>query len=56
MTTWWPYARLAAAALGLAAIIAQLARSVENALAATTEWGQHLPTVCLLYTSPSPRD
>lgn len=51
MTTWWPYARLAAAALGLAAIIAQLARSVENALAATTEWGQHLPTVAANFLS-----
>ncbi|WP_311245764.1 Pr6Pr family membrane protein [Microbacterium sp. WCS2018Hpa-23] len=45
MTTWWPFARLAAAALGLAAIVAQLARSIENALNATTEWGQHIPTV-----------
>ena len=51
MTTWWPYARLAAAALGLAAIIAQLARSIENALAATTEWGQHLPTVAANFLS-----
>ena len=51
MTTWWPYLRLAAAALGLAAIVAQLARSIENALAATTEWGQHLPTVAANFLS-----
>ena len=51
MTTWWPYVRLAAAALGLAAIVAQLARSIENALAATTEWGQHLPTVAANFLS-----
>ncbi|MBT2475211.1 Pr6Pr family membrane protein [Microbacterium sp. ISL-103] len=51
MTTWWPYARLAAAALALAAIIAQVARSIENALQATTEWGQHLPTVAANFLS-----
>ncbi|WP_311260154.1 Pr6Pr family membrane protein [Microbacterium sp. WCS2018Hpa-9] len=51
MTTWWPFARLAAAALALAAIIAQLSRSIENALAATTEWGQHLPTVAANFLS-----
>jgi hypothetical protein len=51
MTTWWPYARLAAAALALAAIIAQLARSIENALQTTTEWGQHLPTVAANFLS-----
>ncbi|QDE33422.1 hypothetical protein FIV50_00530 [Microbacterium foliorum] len=51
MTTWWPFARLAAAVLGLAAIIAQLARSIENALASTTEWGQHLPTVAANFFS-----
>lgn len=51
MTTWWPYARLAAAVLGLAAIIAQLSRSIENALASTTEWGQHLPTVAANFLS-----
>jgi len=51
MTTWWPYARLAAAVLALAAIIAQLSRSIENALVATTEWGQHLPTVAANFLS-----
>ncbi|MFF3026332.1 Pr6Pr family membrane protein [Microbacterium sp. NPDC057944] len=45
MTTWWPYARLAAAALGLAAIIRQLWLAIGNALAAQTEWASHLPTV-----------
>ena len=51
MTTWWPYARLAAAVLALAAIIAQLSRSIANALAASTEWGQHLPTVTANFLS-----
>lgn len=45
MTTWWPNARLAAAALGFAAIIAQLALTVRIALEASTPWGSHLPTV-----------
>ncbi|MCS3442934.1 Pr6Pr family membrane protein [Microbacterium phyllosphaerae] len=51
MTTWWPYARLAAAVLGIAAIIAQLSRSIENSLAASTEWGQHIPTVAANFLS-----
>lgn len=45
MTTWWPYARLAAAALGLAAVIAQLSLTVQIALEASTPYGSHLPTV-----------
>lgn len=45
MTTWWPYARLAASALAVAAIIAQLVRTLEIALASETAWGSHLPTV-----------
>lgn len=45
MTTWWPWARLTASALGFAAIIAQLALTVRIALAADTAWGSHLPTV-----------
>ncbi|WP_029268221.1 MULTISPECIES: Pr6Pr family membrane protein [unclassified Microbacterium] len=45
MTIWWPYVRIAAAALSAAAIIAQLIRTLEIAVAATTEWGAHLPTV-----------
>lgn len=51
MTTWWPFARLAAAVLGLAAIVAQLSRSIQNALNATTEWGQHIPTVAANFLS-----
>ncbi|WP_337000656.1 MULTISPECIES: Pr6Pr family membrane protein [unclassified Microbacterium] len=45
MTTWWPFLRIAAALLGAAALIRQLAQSIGNAQAATTEWGSHLPTV-----------
>lgn len=45
MNTWWPYARLAAAVLGLAAIVRQLSIVVVNAGAATTEWAGHLPTL-----------
>lgn len=51
MKTWWPYARLAAAVLALAAIFAQLARSIENSLASTTGWGQHIPTVAANFLS-----
>lgn len=51
MTTWWPFARLAFAVLGAAAVIAQLMRSLENANAATTEWGGHLPTVAWNFLS-----
>lgn len=45
MTTWWPYARLAGSALAVAAIIAQLVRSLDIAANAQTEWGSHFPTV-----------
>ena len=45
MTTWWPYLRIAAALLGAAALIRQLAQTIGNAQASTTEWGGHLPTV-----------
>ncbi len=45
MTRWWPYIRLSAAALAVAAIVAQLVRTLEIALAADTAWGAHLPTV-----------
>lgn len=51
MTTWWPYARVAASVLGLAAIIAQLSRTMQNASAATTEWGGHIPTVAANFLS-----
>ena len=50
-TTWWPYVRIAAALLALAAVVAQLTRSVQNALDATTEWGGHLPTVAANFLS-----
>ncbi|WP_417555768.1 Pr6Pr family membrane protein [Microbacterium sp.] len=45
MTTWWPYARIAASLLGFAAIIAQLVRTLTNATEATTAYGSHLLTV-----------
>lgn len=45
MTTWWPYARLAAAVLAVAAIVAQLVRSIDVARSAETDYGQHMPTV-----------
>lgn len=44
-TTWWPYLRLAASALAVAAIIAQLTRTLEVAANATTDHGAHLATV-----------
>ncbi|MFS0853359.1 Pr6Pr family membrane protein [Microbacterium sp. 179-I 3D4 NHS] len=45
MNSWWPSLRIAAAALGTAAIVRQLTQSVGNALDSSTEWGAHLPTV-----------
>lgn len=51
MTTWWPYARIAASALGFAAIIAQLALTLSIALDSTTPWGSHLPTVTVNFFS-----
>lgn len=51
MKTWWPYARLAAALLGAAAIIAQLTRTLQNAAQATTEWGTHIPTLAANFLS-----
>ncbi|WP_349885237.1 Pr6Pr family membrane protein [Microbacterium sp. WHRI 7836] len=45
MTTWWPYVRLAASVLAVAAIVAQLVRTLEIALSSETAWGSHLPTV-----------
>ncbi|WEK62842.1 MAG: Pr6Pr family membrane protein [Candidatus Microbacterium colombiense] len=45
MTTWWPFLRIAAALLGTAALIRQISMSIDNALAATTAWGSHVPTV-----------
>ncbi|WP_243228614.1 Pr6Pr family membrane protein [Microbacterium sp. CIAB417] len=43
--TWWPYVRLAAAALGAAAIIRQATIAIVNALAADSAWARDLPTV-----------
>lgn len=41
----YAYVRLAAAVLGVAAIVAQLIRTVERALEATTDYAGHVPTV-----------
>ncbi|WP_226533478.1 Pr6Pr family membrane protein [Microbacterium paraoxydans] len=51
MTTWWPYARLAASVLAVAAIVAQLVRTLEIAVTSETEWGSHLPTVIVNFFS-----
>ncbi|MGN7979046.1 Pr6Pr family membrane protein [Microbacterium sp. 22195] len=51
MTTWWPWARIAASALGFAAIIGQLALTLSIAVNAKTEWGGHLPTVAVNFFS-----
>lgn len=45
MTTWWPYVRLLAAALALAAILRQLSLAIGNARTAGTAWGSDVPTV-----------
>lgn len=45
VTTWWPAVRLAASALATGAIVAQLARSLDIALNAETDYGRHTPTV-----------
>lgn len=50
-TTWWPYARLAASALAVAAIIGQLSLTVSNALASATPHGGHIPTVVVNFFS-----
>lgn len=47
----WPFVRLAAAALTFAAVIAQLARSIGNALASDTVYGSHIPTVTANFLS-----
>jgi hypothetical protein len=47
----YPFFRAGGALLGLAAIIAQLARSVQNALASSTDHGSHLPTVIANFLS-----
>ncbi|MFK4851292.1 Pr6Pr family membrane protein [Microbacterium sp. ZW T6_19] len=51
MTTWWPFARMAAALLGTAAIIAQLSQTLRNAFDSQTEWGGHIPTVATNFFS-----
>lgn len=51
MTTWWPYVRIAAALLGLAAIAAQLTLSIQNARESSTAWGSHVPTVAANFLS-----
>lgn len=45
MTNWWSYLRIAAAALGIAALVRQISQTIGNAQASTTEWGSHIPTV-----------
>lgn len=45
MKTWWPIVRLAGAALGIAAVVAQLSLTVTLATQSSTPWGGHLPTV-----------
>lgn len=45
MNAWWPYVRLASAALAAAAIIAQLTLTMQIAMDSTTPYGGHLPTV-----------
>jgi hypothetical protein len=45
MKTWWPYVRIVGSALAVAAIVAQLTRSLEIARASETDYGRHLPTV-----------
>ncbi|KRA25125.1 hypothetical protein ASD65_12335 [Microbacterium sp. Root61] len=47
----WSYARVAAAALTFAAIIAQLIRTTERALEATTDYASHVPTVVANFLS-----
>lgn len=51
MKTWLPFARLGAATLALAAIVAQLAQTLSNAITADTPWGSHLPTVIVNFFS-----
>lgn len=44
MNTLWPYLRIGAALLALAALARQLAREIATAQAATTAWGRDIPT------------
>lgn len=47
----WSYVRVAVAALTFAAIIAQLIRTTERALEATTDYASHVPTVVANFLS-----
>lgn len=47
----YAYVRLAAAVLGVAAIVAQLIRTVERAVNATTDYAGHVPTVVANFLS-----
>lgn len=47
----WPYLRIAAALLALAALARQLAREIETAGEATTTWGSDVPTAVSNYFS-----
>lgn len=47
----WPFVRFAAAVLTFAAVIAQLARTIENAVASETAYGSHIPTVVANFLS-----
>lgn len=51
MKTYWPFVRLGVALLTFAAVIAQLTRTVQNALSAETDWGGHIPTVAANFLS-----
>jgi hypothetical protein len=47
----YAFFRAAGALLGLAAIIAQLSRSVQNAVQSDTDYGSHVPTVVANFLS-----
>ena len=47
----WPFVRIGTTGLVLSAVISQLIRSVQRALAAETEYAGHLPTVIANFLS-----
>ena len=51
MNRLWPYLRIAAALLAITALTRQLAREIETARAATTDWGRDIPTAVSNYVS-----
>lgn len=51
MKTVWPYVRIVAALLALAALARQLIREIAIAQAATTEWGSDIPTAVSNFSS-----